>query len=486
LLAALLGGCRRTSTPAAAGSRNLPKGDAVWLTDPRGAGEAHLEEELQKIGAAALFLPAGELSLEAGRGSFRADPAPPHPFQRMRVVLVVRPGAGLSAALTAPVGSDAEGMARAIETALSSGLAGGAPYGRVAGIHLDFPVTASTASGCAAIVSALRRFLPPGDFVSISLQAAPSSDAARKSLEPLLQSVDVLVAFVFGTQGRADPMTVDSLQRPWWAAYSAAAAGTLTGSNGQMRGAVAEKYLDLLSGNPHVELENDLSVDDPTISAFNFVARDALRIDDLALEPGARVAFRQPVLPEMLFQLGSSMAGKRRTLGRLILFEGSSDADRVFPMTAFEDVLLGRSLEPVLEANARALGHNAVSVTAENRSRHASVVSRISNWVEVDLAPAHPADLQLGGFDRYEVYDAGGVPVSPGRATRIRLFETLVAPMETILPARIVVRGGLPKDCCRHRLHLIAAAGPEVARDWTEPPPRPTPPPAKAPKGKRR
>jgi hypothetical protein len=119
-------------------------------------------------------------------------------------------------------------------------------------------------------------------------------------------------------------------------------------------------------------------------------------------------------------------------------------------------------------------------VELTNRSGQASVVSRVANWLEVDFSPARPADVQLGGFDRYEVYDAGERPVSPGRATRVRLFETLVAPMETVTSARIVVRGSLPAGCCRFRLHASAASGPEITTDWSTPPPTPTPVPRKA------
>jgi hypothetical protein len=181
----------------------------------------------------------------------------------------------------------------------------------------------------------------------------------------------------------------------------------------------------------------------------------------------------------MLFQLGSSMAGKHYALGRAILFEGATEAERVFSLAAFEDVLLGRSLVPVLEGSVRPAGRNAVAVELVNRSHQATVVSRVANWIEVDLAPARPAEVQLGGFDRYEVYDAAGRPVSPGRATRVRLFETLVAPAETVTAARIVVRGALPAGCCRYRVHAYAAAGPEVVSDWSTPPPTPTPVPKK-------
>ena len=250
------------------------------------------------------------------------------------------------------------------------------------------------------------------------------------------------------------------------------------GADGGTTEGVSEKFLDPLSGSARIDLENDLSENDSAVSAFHLRARDPVRLEGIALARGDVVQFRLPSETELLYQLGSVLAGKRSALGRVIRFEGASDAERVFPVAAFEDVLLGRSLSPALEVAVQPQGKRTVSVEAVNRSAHASIVSRISGWVEVDLAPAHPADIQLGGFERYEVYDAAGRPVSPGRATRVRLFETMVAPLETIAAARISVRGTLPAACCRHRTHLIAAAGPEISADWSSPPPAPTPLPS--------
>jgi hypothetical protein len=347
----------------------------------------------------------------------------------------------------------------------------------VIGVHLDFPFSSAGASRYADFVTALRKGLAPGTFVSIALQAAPSSESDRKKLAPLLEATDALVAFAFRDGEHADPAAVDSLRRPWWAAFGTAGHGVRSAADGRPIGNVAEKFLDPLSGNPRVDLENDLSDNDASVSAFHLVVRQPVRLEGLALDPGDRVAFRVPSQTELLFQLGSVLAGKRYALGRVIFFEGASESERLLPIAAFEDVLLGRSLLPELEVTAIPSGRNSVSVEAVNRSSHPSIVSRISNWVEVDLAPARAADVQLGGFDRYEVYDAEGRPVTPGRATRVRLFETLIATREAISTARIVARGALPKACCRHRMHLIAAAGPEVTTEWSSPPPPPTPTP---------
>jgi hypothetical protein len=85
--------------------------------------------------------------------------------------------------------------------------------------------------------------------------------------------------------------------------------------------------------------------------------------------------------------------------------------------------------------------------------------------------------VQPGGFDRYEVFDAEGRPVTPGRATRVRFFETLVAPRERVEPAAILLRGRPASGCCRFREHVLAASGTELAGDWVAPPPEPTPTP---------
>ncbi|MEP6993889.1 MAG: hypothetical protein ABI968_05140 [Acidobacteriota bacterium] len=467
-------GCRK-SPAANAGSTKAPKGDAIWLADPAAAGEPGLEDALRRIGAVALFLPAGEVGFEGGRWSLHPDPPPPRRMERSPVVLVLRAGTGMSGAFSNEEGVEVSTMARVIGSALTRLSGAGGPYGRVIGVHLDFPFSPAGAPRYAALLTALRAGLAPGTFISISVLAPPAADSDRQKVSALLDAADASVAFVFRDGERSDPAAIDSLRHPWWAAFGTAGHGILFPADGKANENVAEQFLDPLSGNPRVDLENDLSDNDAAVSAFHARARDAVRLDGLALNRGDLITFRLPSQAELLFQLGSALAGKRYALGRVVQFEGASDAQRTLPLSAFEDVLLGRSLSPELEVEARPGPKNAVSVGAINRSSHASIVSRVSNWIEVDLGPARPADVSLGGFDRYEVYDTNGKPVSPGRASRVRFFETLIAPGETIAPARIAVRGALPKDCCRHRLRFISAAGPELAVDWSSPPPPPTP-----------
>jgi hypothetical protein len=479
LLAALLvaTGCRKGDAPRSAAAPRLPKGDVVWLTDPQAAQDPALDGELGRLGAVAVFLPGGTLGAAAGPESLEMAPPPPKPLEQAPVVLVLRPSETLVAALTTADGPS-EALAVSAAATLSSSIAGGR-LGRVAGVHLDFPFAPQAASRYAAFVVALRRGLPHGMFVSITLRTLPSAEEDRKRFVALLEAADALVAIVFGPEPRVDPTATDALRRPWWAAYDTRAVGEIQGPGGVARGPLPARLVEPLSGNGRFQFENDLSVNDGSVSAFTLTARAPVRLGGLEFSPGDRIAFRLPAIPEMLFQLGSNLAGKRYALGRAMIFDGASEAERVFDLAALEDIVLGRSLAPVLEASVKPAGKGAVAVELVNQSHHASVISRVDNWVEVDLFPAHPADVQIGGFDRYEVYDRAGQAVTPGRATVVRFFETLIAPLEHVTPARILLRGPLPPGCCRFRMHAISAAGPEVATDWSAPapPPEPTKPP---------
>ncbi|MDQ5858160.1 MAG: hypothetical protein M3542_07800, partial [Acidobacteriota bacterium] len=143
---------------------------------------------------------------------------------------------------------------------------------------------------------------------------------------------------------------------------------------------------------------------------------------------------------------------------------------RVFPVAALADLLSGRPVAPALRASVEVGdGSRLVRVGAENASPHASAVSRVESWIEVDLAPARLGDVEPGGFDRWEAYDEKGRPVSPGRASRVRLYETFVAPFERFEPARVRVRGRIPSPCCPVRVRVVPASGGEVETVWALP-----------------
>ena len=482
-LLTIAAGCRKAAGPGGPAAASPPKGDAVEFVNPAAAAEPDLVERLRRLAVATVFLPAGELARDGGRWTLNADPYPPRPVEGPAVILVVRSSEALSALLSSSEGTAAAGASHALAAGVTEGLRKGGPYGNVVGIHLEGPFSAATAARGTDLLAALRKELPRGLLLSFRLASAPANDDERKRLRPLLESADALEATVFGGSARIDSVAADALGRPWWAGYDAAVRCVATSPEGQVHSEVPEKAVDALSGHPQVEFENDLTVTDPDVVAFRLTARGPVRVGDLNLAAGEHVACRMPSLPELLYRLGSAMAGRRHLLGRVIVFGGDSESDRIVRVEALEDILLGRSLAPALDVRVNPAGRNAISIEAKNLSPHPSTASRVSNWVEVDLAPAHPADVALGGFDRYEAYDASGRPVTPGRATRVRLYETLVGPREAITPARIVVRGVLPSPCCRHRLHLLAAAGPEESGDWIDPPP-PTPPPAPTKKRK--
>ena len=478
--------CRRPSEKSAAEAPRAaapPKGDAVWFLDPAGAAEAGTDDRLARLSAAALFLPAGTLGLAGGSPTFDAAPPPSRTTGAPPVVLVVRADASVAPALGIEGAFDSASTADLLGQKLQPLLAPNGGFGRVIGVHLDFPFSATSAKQSGELVSALKSRLT-GVFVSIAAPFSPSTDEARRALQPLTSAADALVAPIFGFDVRADPGAIDSMGRPWWAAFGTSAQGLLVSAASGRTSPASEAWVDRLIGNPNIEFENDLSVSDVSLTAFRLIVRSPVKIDEVYLEPGDRVSYRVPALAEMLFQLGSMMAGKRHSLGRLLVFDGKVEAERIFPVAAFEDVLLGRSLVPVLETTVSPAGRGAIAVEVANRSTHASIPSRLSNWVEVDVAPAKAGEVALGGFDRYATYDSNGQPVTLGRATRVRLFETLIAPNETITAARIPLRGKPPERCCRYRTQLIAASGSEEASGWIEPPvpPTPTPSPKKATK----
>ena len=95
--AALTAACRKAPAPArdAEAARVPPKGDVIWLLDPAGPGEAGLEQQLARLGSAALFVPGGRVDMDSGGWTLAPDAPPPHPLNA--VVLVLRAGAALSA-----------------------------------------------------------------------------------------------------------------------------------------------------------------------------------------------------------------------------------------------------------------------------------------------------------------------------------------------------------------------------------------------------
>ena len=195
-----------------------------------------MEERLARLSAAAVFLPAGVLTIQGGRPAFEAGAPPPRPVSAPSVVLVVGGGPVISAALATEAGLDPEPTAAAIAEGLRPFVAAGGPFGRVAGVHLDLPFRAESAKRSGELLASLRAKVP-GVFLSIAAPFSPATEDARKALLPLTSKVDALVVPFFGLDARADAAAVDLLGPPWWAAFGSAARGTLqtasTGGGGE-------------------------------------------------------------------------------------------------------------------------------------------------------------------------------------------------------------------------------------------------------------
>ena len=218
--------------------------------------------------------------------------------------------------------------------------------------------------------------------------------------------MDALLGVRVRRRRTCDPATTDALGQPWWAGYAprAPASGRAPAANraGRSRRDRSRALRTIRASTSGTICPSR----EASTVAFHFTAHaPVVTRRAWSSRPATRSRSKRPAISELLFQLGSDphrpppRPGPRRAVRRRV------GGRAPVPVAAFEDVLLGRSLAPVLEVSTQGDGR-AVTVEAANRAPHASSVSRVANWVEVDVAPAHPADVQVGGFDRYEVYDA--------------------------------------------------------------------------------
>ena len=463
VLTAAAPACKKA--PSAASAR-LPAGDAVWFLDGVDDGAGESEAAVTRGGFASVFLPVTRLSRDNDRWNAAAVAPPSSPFSKVPVTLVITAGDDARAALASPQGAAPLGDAAWL--AAKAALRDGSRYGHVRGIHLDFPFAAANTAAYASLLQSLRGKLPPDVLLTQSLRFSPAAEQ-RAAFQKAGEASDGWVAALFGGGAEADPAATDSLERPWLAAYAPAASGRATSAGGEER-TVPEGVLARLTDDPHVEFAHDLTLKDESASAFLLTPHAAVVAGGMAFRPGNRISFRQPSLSDMVYRFGADLAGKRFVRGRVVALSGRSEAERIFTAAALADILLGKPLNTDLSvAIERSKGW--VSLRAENPTGHASLVSRTSNWVEIELPAGGISDVRAGGFDRFEVFGPDGGAVTLGRATRIRFFETLVSPWEKIDPARISVRKPPAKDCCVHRIHVLSSAGAEVVREGSPPSP---------------
>ncbi|MCA1580038.1 MAG: hypothetical protein LC796_01345 [Acidobacteria bacterium] len=460
LLAALLllaSACARRSSRNAG---RLPAGDTVWLRDGSGEAGNGAETGMTRAGFASVFLPAATLTHTGGVWTAAAADRPPEPFRKLPVTLVLSVLREAPNPLADPAGAAA--LADALWIAAKPALQDAAAYGRVRGVHLDVPFAASAASAWAKAVEGFRARLPRSMLLTWTVPFTPA-DAEKEAFQKIIAATDGAVAVVFGEGAASDPAIADRLGAPWLAGYSLSARGRSTPA-GKAERALPESVFARLTDDPGVEFSHDLSLKDDGASSFLLTPHQPVTAGGVRFAPGERVVFRQPSVSDFVYRFGADLAGRRSVKGRVVIVSGRAEADRIFTLAALNDVLLGRPLNADLRVTLEP-GRGGVAVTAENPTPNASVVSRTSNWVEVDLPSGGISDVRAGGFDRFEVFGPDGQPVTLGRATRVRFFETLVGPGEKIEPARIVLRKPPPRDCCAHRIHVISSAGPEVARE---------------------
>jgi hypothetical protein len=466
---------RRAHAPATLAP---PQENAVWFADGIGAGDSAIEETLERVGVSAVYLPARRLTPE---GVASLDPpAPPRPLARIPVVLVVE---AAEDPLAGPDEKRAKEFGAVLAREVAAAVRRQAAFGNVRGVLLDVPFSGATAQAHAAALREARSRLSPllarREGAGAAAQAlpititmrrkAPADEKERKAVRALASRSDGVVAFVFGDDNEADVAFVDSLGKPWWAAYASATRGSVRRAAGEAGVPVGEAALDALTDDSRTELLHELPWKEDRGWEFTLRATRSAQISGVSLSAGDSVVFAQPSLPDLVGHFRTDTSGRRLARGRILTVAGGDDAGRLFPVAALGDVIAGRRPAPELRGSVQPEGSRLVRVGAENPSPHASLVSRVQNWIEVELSPARVADVEPGGFDRWEAYDERGRRVSPGRATRVRLYETLVAPFEQLEPARLRIRGTLPRGCCSIRTHLAPATGGEVATEWAVP-----------------
>jgi hypothetical protein len=459
LVAALTAGCARPKPRVS--SPGLPAGDAVWFEDGVGTDSDKIEEALVRGGISTVFIPGARLSREGARWQSQALTPPGRPFARVRSILVVDADSAFGDALGR---REAIGpLADAVWLAIKNVFRDTRRYGPVAGVHLDLPFTAASVESYGALLSSVRARLPLPMLLSVSLRFSPTSPEQKEKMKSLA-ACDGVLAFVFGEDNSSDPLTVDSLEFPWWAGYSATARGVWQDAAGETR-RIPEWILAQLSDDPRVDFLQNVSLKEESGQTFLLRPRVPISLgEQYSLRAGDRLSFRQPLVSDMLFRMRSDVAGRRLARGRVVALPGRSESERLFTLAALVDVLTGRPAKPDLHV-AVETARTSVTVSAENLSPHASVLSRTSNWVEIQIPTGGIRDVQPGGFDRFEVYDADRRPVTMALATTVRFYETLIEPFEKIQPARILVGRPLSKGCCESRHHFIAASGQEVLSD---------------------
>ena len=465
-IAAMAAACgRQRKPPAAAAPHALATGDAVWFEDAAGAAETGIELSLERAGFSSVFIPMERLVRAENGWRASRETLPRSPFTRLPVALVVRAEDSAAAVLASDDAQARRAFGDALALAVRDALAGGSRAGRVETILCDIPFSAAGAEALAEILRRVRLGIPRGVFLTISLRLRPQEVGDHEKLRRLARRVDGIVAMLWGIGNDADPAATDALGVPWWTGYAPAAKGRARRGGTELPDPLPEEVFSELTDDPRVEFRHDMTVPEPGF-AYLLAPRRRVGSEGLQFGPGDLLRFRQPSLADLVNRLGTDALRRRFLRGRVLVLSGPPEAQRLFPLAAWNDLRAGRPLHPELKVSLTG-APSSLEVSAENTSPHASAPSQTTNWIEVDLGSRLLRDVRPGGFDRFEVFGAGGRPVTPARATRVRLYETLLQPFEKIQPARLLLRRSPPPECCRYRTHILAPTGNQIERDWS-------------------
>ena len=463
LLGAALASCRRGPSPSAPVRYRTPSGDGVWFEEGVDGADAELEGLVERSGFSWVILPWAKLARGENRWIVSRRAASVRPFTRLPVSLVIETDAAALAVLTSGDTSTRLALENALGQAAREALDGA---GAANGIHFDFPFSPDSAAAFAKVLRGVKRRLPSGVFLSVTVRSAVSGPGRGKWLA-LARAADGMVAMVWGLGDAAEPAATDAFATSWWAGYAPGARGWSRDRSGVATGPYSDDVLARLSDERDLEFRHDMTIFEPSLMTFLLAPHRPVAAAARTFRNGDVVSFRQPSVKDMVSSVRGDGAGRKFLRGRVLAVPGRSEAERLFPITAWKDVRSGKTPLPALRVSL-ASGPGFVDLSAENASPHASGVSRTNNWIELDLAVRRLREVRPGGFDRFDLAAGSGRATTPGRASRVLFYETLIGPFEKIEPARIVLAGPLSAGCCRYRVHLLASTGEEITTDWTE------------------
>ena len=461
--------CRKSAAPAAGcGPRRPPKGRRGLVHRRRGRRRRGDRGPARRGFRPRSFCRAEKSRSRNGRWGLRAERRPAASARaRVRWSWSSTPGRSSRPPLAGEAGPDPEAVAQAIADGLAPALRTGGPFGRVSGLHLDFPFTAASAKRAGALLDALRRAAARRAFSSRSPPRSllPRRRKRARPLAPLVDRADALVAPSSVSRRVSDPAAIDALRRPWWAAFGASPRAVLVrAGGGAPASAPGSASRDSLRRRPRRLRERPLGLRRQLLGVPPDGARSRARRGPDARGRATASPIGVPALTEMLFQLGSTMSGKRFALGRAPRLRGRAETRPA--SSRWRRSRTSSSGAPSLRVLVRAFrpaGRNAVAVDARQpvAPRLDRVPRRPTGSRSTSRRRTRPTSRSADSTATRST-TATVSPVTPGRATRVRLFETLVAARRGRLPgAHRAPRGRCRLAAARRARTLIAASGSE-------------------------